>query len=237
MATLKSPVIGQYGSKTRLLQKKLSYERISLTWKTVNVYKYLGSRTNATPSINDIPDPVFLEVADRAYDTTPVEINAWWEQLPEQQMDLSQFGIISPLGDTQQFRFHSYSFEVDGLGRYIMVGDIIEVPFLEQDGNKVFYEITDINRKNENENYIVIASAKPMADSQETTEIPDKNTDKPLFDNLESELVADMESDFTEDGVDTTTTQTSDEPDSRDPYDPRPDDSEDFLDDPNKQIL
>lgn len=233
MALLKKPVIGVYGSKDRLMQKRLSYERTSLTWKTVNIYKYLGAATNITPSIDDIQDPIFMENPDRAYDTTPVEINAHFEPLQEEQMDLSRFGIINPLGNNQRFTFHTYSFEDDGLGRYIMAGDIIEVPFWEQDGRKSYWQVEDVDRKPEFETFTIIVSATPMNDTQETVEIPDIPSNSDIMTSLNTQMDVEQEANFTEEGYDTTEVILDDETQTREPYDPRPDATEDFLDNPD----
>lgn len=217
-----------------MLQKRLSYERISLSWKSISVYRYLGSRTEAYPSLSDIPDPIFLEVADRAYDTDPVIINAYWEPQQDDVMDLTKFGLINPLQDVQTFRLHSYSFESDGLGRYPVEGDIIKVPFLEQGGKNVFFEVTDVDRKREPETYIVTVTATPMDSTQETTEIV-TNNDQKLSDLMGSlQDLQDEEVDI--DGLDTDGYEI-DDPTNHEPYDPRNDESEDFFDDINRSIF
>ena len=198
MAMLKKNKIGMYGEKTRALQKRLSYESVSLTAKTALIYRYLGSRTNDTPDITDIPHPIFREVADRAYDfDNPVEINVWYEMQPEQQMDLTRFGLLNPIGDSQIFKFHSWSFANDAVGRMLMVGDIIEIPFLLQDTTKAYFEVTDVNRKNENETFYIIVTADPMKDRQETEEILDMGSNDDFF----KDMAVDME-DYQETEVD-----------------------------------
>lgn len=248
MAGLKTPLVGVYGDNTRALQRRLAFEKVSLTWKTVNVYKYKGDATESFPQVTDIHDPLFLETPDRAYETNPIEINAWYEFLPETPFDLSKFGIINPLGNTQQFRFHIDSFAVDGLGRYIMAGDIIEVPFLEQDGEPALWEVTDVDRKPEFENYFVVVTTVPVDDSQETEEIDIINSNESILKDVSDAIVTDadamvdaggldpepylfIERGFIEDGFffdarpDTYTDETA-----REDYDPRPDAAEDFLD-------
>jgi hypothetical protein len=228
----KNPHIGVYGTKDRLLQARLSYERTSLTWKTVKVYKYLGSAINVTPALDDIQDPIFMENPDRAYNVTPIEINASFEPLQDEQMDLSRFGIINPLGNNQRFAFHSYSFAVDGLGRYIMVGDIIEVPFWYQEGRKSYWQVEDIDRKMEFESFMITVTASPMNDTQETTEIPNIPSNSDIMATLKIDMNDEQIANFTEDGYDTTEVVLDNEPVTRDPYDPRPDATEDFLDNP-----
>lgn len=229
----KNPIVGVYGTKDRLFQARLSYERISLTWKTVNVYKYLGSAVNVTPAIDDIQDPIFMENPDRAYETTPIEINAHFEPQVEEINDLSRFGIINPLGNNKRFMFHSYSFEADGLGRYMIAGDIFHVPFWDQDGKKSYWQVEDVDRKQEYEEYTVIVTASPMNDTQETAEIPDIPSNSDIMTTLNDAMNTEQEANFTEEGYDTAGVVLDDEPVTRDPYDPRPDSSEDFLDNPN----
>lgn len=232
MAFKKTPKIGVYGTKDRLLQAKLSFERTSLTWKTANVYKYLGSAASVAPSIDDIQDPVFFENPDRAYDLTPVELNVHFEPLQEEQADLSRFGIINPLGNNQRFTFHTYSFGGGGLGRYIVAGDIIEIPFWEQEGRKSYWQVEDIDRKMEFETFTVTVTASPMNDTQETTEIPLIPSNSDIMDIVNAAMDTEQAANFTEEGFDTTGVVLDDEPLVRDPYDPRPDTTEDFLDNP-----
>lgn len=226
MSELKHPKIGLYGPKTRALQKRLSFERTALTWKTANIYRYLGDRRNVTPDITDL-DPVFLEVADRAYDTTPVEINIAYEELEERALNLSRFGVIDPLGDQQIFRVHVNSFEADGLGRYLIPGDIMEIPFLVEDGRKAFFVIEDVDRKPEFEKFYVYITAKPIMSTQETTEIPNIPTNSDIMATIDAGIDAEGAADVPLDGVDDLTGA------PRDPYDPRHDEQGDFLDDPN----
>jgi hypothetical protein len=171
MAGLKNPKIGRYQSKDRALQKRLSYEKVSLTWKTANVYRYLGDETNGDGALlSDIQDPVFMENRDRRYDTNPVEINIAMEELAESPFSLDKFGIIPILGDTQIFRVHVNSFEDDGMGRYLRAGDVLEIPFLQENGNrgkKAYFEVTDTDNKMEFEKFYVTITTVPVKDTQE----------------------------------------------------------------------
>jgi hypothetical protein len=244
MSVFKQSKIGVYGEKDRKLQKSLSFEKTALTHKTMNVYKYLGSRTNDTPAITDVSDPIFLEVADRAYSTTPIEINCWFETLPESMLDLSRFGILDPLGDFQQFRVHINSFAADSLGRYLHAADVIEIPFLEEEGRKSFWEIEDVDRKTVFENFFVIINAKPILDSGTMVEIPDipSNSDilQAIEDNRENLADAIVHTDGVAFGNNLVAPgyiaqgyYVSEDDD----YDPRPDDAETFLDDPTSEIF
>lgn len=255
MAKFKEPRIGVYSDKDRAFQSRVSFEKTSLTWHPVNVFKYLGVKTNEVPDVTDIQDPILLENVDRKYDTTPVKLNAWMEYLPESQFDLSKFGIINPLGNTMQFRFHTESFKDEGLGRYIRVADIIEVPFWEQDGTKSYWEVTDVDRKPEFENFIIIVTAEPMKDSTQTLDIPDKNTNEDLLDALAVSIEADQDEVFSQGGLDAEPSLYvyrdyvvdeytdaieqnifTDEETIRTTYDPRPNNTEDWLDNPDKVV-
>ena len=112
--------IGVYGSKTRTLQRRISFEAFGLTFKTAFVYRYLGSRANAAPDIDDIQTKVFFEVPDRAYSDVPIEIPVGMEPLPETKTDFSRFGLINPLQDETRFRFHIDDFQP--LTRELIVG-------------------------------------------------------------------------------------------------------------------
>ena len=256
MASLKNARVGMYGDKDRRLQKTLSFEKTSLTFKTANVYKYLGSEANGTDaSINDIQDAIFMETPDRAYDPDPVEINISMDDLSEQAFDLSKFGIISPIGETQLFRVHVNSFDTDGLGRYLIVGDILEIPFLQQNGNDsqlAFFEITDVDRKMEFENFYVTVTTVPVKDTQETAGIDGIPSNSDALSELQDQLDAAYNEDFTESGlnaepylyvrrgyvkdgyVDAVIVNEAIDTDRTD-YEPRPND--DWLDDPSGKIF
>ena len=205
MSAFKHPKIGRYQSKDRALQKRMSYEKVSLTWKSANVYRYLGDRTLGTgSSINDIQDDLFLENTDRRYDATPVLINISMEDQQEQPFDLGKFGIIPIIGDTQIFRVHVNSFEADGMGRYIVVGDVLEIPFLQTEGNagkKAFFEVTDTDRKMEFENFYVTITTVPIKDSQEFADIDGIPTNSDVLDTLQDSLDASYEATFKETNV------------------------------------
>ena len=189
MTAFKQPKFGFYSPKTRLLQKKLSFEKMIVNGDNCIVYKYLGSRTNTTPSLLDLQDPILLENVDRAYDTDGVMLNCSYEHIPEEQMDLSHIGVINPLAGQTIINFHSYSFEADGLGRYMTVGDIIELPDSERLGVRAFFEVTDVDTKKENETYMVVVTTEPMKATQETEELNDMIvTDDNVMSNLQGEM-------------------------------------------------
>lgn len=227
--------IGVYNDKIRSLQKRLSYERVFLTWKDVYVWKYLGDATEDNPDIDDIQNVVFFETMDRAYSQEPVPIPVSHEPLREEGIDLSRIGYISPLANEQTFRFHSASFEEGELGRYIIEGDILEFPFLEQDGEKAYFEVVDVDRKPEFENFYVVVKAKLMYNKRETQEIPDKNFDEESFTTILDDLEAQQKEYVEKEGLSGEEFETDlPEEDNRDDYDPRNDNQSSFLDDPNR---
>ncbi len=256
MSSFKTPNFGQYGPNDRILQKSLSYEKTSLTSKEINVYKYMGVSGNTPPNIKDIQDTILMENRDRVYDTNPVKINCSIEFLPESVFDLSRFGIINTLGNSTQVRIHINSFEADGLGRYIVPGDLIHVPFWDQNGIKSFHEVTDIDKKTEFENFLVIVTMIPVKDSQQTTDLDsDIPSNDILIDNLAISIEADQDAVFEQGGIDpepslyidrdyidtdyfdSADAHTYSDEETRTDYDVRPDKSEGFLDDPNSSPL
>lgn len=232
--------VGVYGGKDRDLQRKMSYERTALTHKTANVYKYLGVSTNPVPDLDDIQDKVLLENRDIAYDPVPVELNVHYDLLPENSFDLSRFGIVNPIGNTQIFKFHINSFDDNGLGRYIMVGDIIEIPFLAEGDLgeiKAFWKVTDVDNKTSFESYYSIVTTVPMSHMQETLGIDDgDNNNADILDALQASVKAEQEDSFVDAGLSNDEFNNIPE-DVREEYDPGFDVGSDFLDDPNKRIF
>lgn len=231
----RSPKIGVYSEQTREMQKRLSFERISLTWKTAFVWKYLGNATNDNPNIDDIQNIVFLETPDRAYERYPVQIPIHYEPLPEEAMDLSQFGIISPSSNQMTFRVHIGSFEDDALGRYLIEGDVLEVPFLEQDGQTAYFEVNDVDKKSEFEKFFVIVRADIMNDKRETSQIDDKNTNAPQISSIMDELEERQKEDVDQGGLDSSEYDNVDAP-AQEEYDPRNPNQGSFLDDPDAEF-
>src|SRR5690606_1909291 len=109
---------------------------------------------------------------------------------------------ISPMGNEFIFRFHSLSFEADGLGRYMVVGDVFEVPFLEQDGKKAYFEVTDVDRKSEFEKFYVVVTAVTLDDKRETAEIPNKNINSTIMSDIATDFDAEVDAENSISGVD-----------------------------------
>lgn len=254
MPAFRNRPFGLYDSNDRTLQKRLSYERTSFGHPVV-VYKYLGSEVNKdSATILDIQDTLFMENPDRSYDPNGIKINAHVEQLPESPFDLSKFGIINPLEGVQVFRVHVNSFDNEGMGRYIVVGDVLEVPFFERDGIKAFFEVTDVDKKTEFENFHVVVTTVPIKDVQEMDEIPGMVSNSDIMDELQSSLDEAYERNVSNDGlnaegdlyvmrgyvedgyIDSADTVTYTDESTSD-YDPRSGLASDFLDDPTAKTF
>lgn len=223
--------IGVYGEKTRQFQKNLSYQLFQLTFKTANVYRYLGSRASDVPNIDDIQNKVFYEVPDRAYSTDTVSIHIGMEPLSESAMDFSRFGMINPMSGEQTFRVHQNDFAC--LGRNLIVGDVLEVPFLERDCNKAFFEITDVDDKPSYEKFYYTIQATPLGDSRTTREIPVERSNDDLMSGFMDEATAEAEEQVPHEGLDPTQTDDWDGTLPEHDVDYRRKKQASFLDDPN----
>lgn len=182
MAIGRKGKIGVYGIKTRLLQRKLTYEVFGLTFKEAGVYLYLGDKNTTLPDINTFNSKVFFEVPDRLYTKFPIGIPVGMEVQQENKTDFSRFGLISPLTDETIFRFHIDDF--DALGREMVVGDVFEVGFFEKGGKKAMWEVTDIDLKSEYEKYICIVSATVLESSRAMADIPFNRDNSSLMDDI-----------------------------------------------------
>ena len=106
---------------------------------TINVHKYLGAPTTAdgsdatqpvyaTVSEQNIQDLLFLENRDRKYDTSVYNLRGVYN-VADIDFDLSQFGLFLQ-NDTLFIVFHLNDM-VEGMGRKIMAGDVLELPHLK----------------------------------------------------------------------------------------------------------
>jgi hypothetical protein len=227
--------IGRYGEKDRALQRRLSYERIWLSWRDANVYLYLGDKNETDPSTDNIGNITFFETQDKAYEATPKTVPVWTPKLEEEGLDLSQFGYISPGGNQYTFKFHVESFvhPDEGLGRYIMNGDVFEVPFFEQDGNKAYFEVVDVDRKTEFDDYYVTVKATVLYDKREAQEIPDMNTNETEMMDIMNQMDTENDGFMSEDGLNTDDYDDYDS--TQESYDSRNKNQKSFLDDPDAE--
>lgn len=219
--------IGVYGAKTRCLQRRLSFEAFGLTFKTANVYLYLGSRAEAVPSVGDIQSMSFFEVPDRAYSATPIEIPIGMELIPETKTDFSRFGIINPLQDESTFRVHVD--DMKPLGRSLMVGDIFEVSFHSSSSGKALWEITDVDNRTEAERFVIVVQATPMSASRATREIPVDRDNSGLLDDIMERLDVAASEEIPDTGLHASEPAPA-------PVDYRDSLQSDFLDNPNFKI-
>lgn len=192
--------IGVYGDKTRNMQRQVSYEAFQLTFKTANVYRYLGSRVNVTPDINDVQTIIFSEVPDRAYDDRSVEIHIGMEPLNENMMDFSQYGIINPMGNEIRVRVHVNDFHC--LGRAIIVGDALEIPFFRKDCDRALFEVTDVDDKPSYEKFYYTVSITPMEDSRSTREVTKDRSNQSIMDDMRDSLDERTDQDVPFEGLD-----------------------------------
>lgn len=229
--------IGQYGPKTRALQRRLSYEKVSQTHKFADVWMYLGSRVNDDPSISDIQSTTFMEVPDRAYAAVPVRINIDFDPFPEQQTDLSQFGIVDPTGDDQKIRVHINSYE--DLGRPIVEGDVMMVDFFNTEDVDAYWEVKDVDRKHEFEKYYAIITLDQLADSRATREIDMNGSNAGILGEIDNWQQIEQEEVVPFDGLDGRDIDNG-EPggdDEPEPYDGRNKTQRSFLDDLDGDLL
>lgn len=224
MTVLRKGKIGVYGEKTRRLQRRISGELFGLTFKDANVYMYLGSRANDNPDINDIQTKVFYEVPDRAYSEKTVNIMIGMEPMGETGLDFSRFGIINPIGDEQTFRVHMDEFE-GCLGRPLIIGDVLEIPFFGKDCDKAFWEITDVDDKPSYERFYYTIKASVLADSRETREIPIDAGNSSFMDEVMQDSKEEYDQQVPHEGFD--------EPAEPKEVDYRNKTQSSFLDDPN----
>lgn len=222
--------IGVYGRKTRDLQRRMTYEAFKMTFKTGNVYKYLGDRHSIDPNINDLGNITFSEVNDRAYDKESYPIYIGMEPMSENAMDLSQYGIINPMGDDITIRVHVNDFEC--LGRPIIVGDAIEIPFY-RDGEcrEAFFEVSDVDDKPSYEKYYYTVTIHPMNDSRKTREIDLDRSNEDVFSDVMQEADEKYEEEVPFEGLDEGLVDGEFTPPSE-PVDYRNKKQKSFLDDP-----
>jgi len=130
------------GSDYQFFDKTIS-EMFTVGGVDINLHKYLGPQNTGnisatepgSTSITSIQDMLFLENRDRKYDTSVYVMRTQF-RVNDSDFDLTQFGLFLT-GDTIFATFHLNDM-LDTLGRKIMVGDVLEMPFL-----KDFYPLDD----------------------------------------------------------------------------------------------
>lgn len=158
----------------------------------INIHKYLGitNSTNNSPSepgntgLTAIQDLLFLENRDRKYDTSVYTMRSIFT-MNDSDFDLQQFGLFLT-GDTIFAVVHLNDM-IDTLGRKLMVGDVVEMPFLKEyypldtdigSALKRFYVIQDATRAAEGfaptwYPHLWRVKLQPLVDSQEYRDILD----------------------------------------------------------------
>lgn len=220
--------IGVYGKKTRRLQRKLSFEAYGLTFKTAEVFRYLGSKENAIPNIDDIETTVFGEVPDRAYDSHPISIPVGYQREDEAKMDFSRMGLINPLQDETLFRFHVDDFTV--LGRMMIVGDAFEIPFMSPKGKRTLWEVVDVDDKSVEEKFLVIVHAVPIGKNRTTRDLPIDHGAGGIMDGLMGNFDMEVADQVPSESLSFDPIEEPEDVDYRDPL------QSDFLDDPSKEF-
>lgn len=222
--------VGLYGPKTREFQKNLTYEAFKMTFKTGNVYKYLGDASNENPNINDIGKNTFFEIQKRAYDKTAVGVYLGIESPSESKMDLSQYGIIDPSAEELRVKIHTNDFYC--LGREIIVGDAIEIPFYERDCKPAFFEVSDVDRDQSYEKFYFNLTLKPMNDSIKTQELDIERSNENLFDEVKEEKDQQNEERVPYEGIDDSPVYASDPAQEEESTDYRNKKQSGFMDNP-----
>tara|TARA_A100001011_G_C14311739_1_gene845940 strand:- start:1461 stop:2609 length:1149 start_codon:yes stop_codon:yes gene_type:complete len=180
----------------------------------VNIHKYLGTfgsdgsdKTKPkydTITENRIQDLLFLENRDRKYDTSVYELRGIYN-VQDIDFDLTQFGLFLA-NDTLFINFHMQDM-VDGLGRKLMSGDVLELPHLkdfyplDEDLNgalRRYYVIQDAARASEGFSptwypHIWRVKCTPLVDSQEYRDILGKSDDNNSLKNLLSTYKRELE--------------------------------------------
>lgn len=219
--------INLFGHKTREMQRRLSYEAFGLSMRVVHFYRYLGSRANDIPDINDIQNKVFFEVPDRAYDADFIPLPVGFQPQSEEKTDFTRFGLISPMQNETAFRMHRD--DATALGRYPVVGDVFEIPMYSNEAGRSFWEVQDVDTDVEYEHFIIVMYATPLSKSRATREIPIDRSNDDLMEQLMDDMDDSSQISIPEDDV------------SFDPSEIIPDDDFDlrrktqssFLDDPD----
>ena len=176
-------------------------EMFTVGCATVFVHKYLGPKNQGVTndatqpnyinqSAQNIQDLLYLENRDRKYETTIYRLRIH-HSMQDIDFDLTQFGLFLN-NDTLFGTVHKQDC-VDTLGRLLMAGDVIELPYLRefyplnydqiQSSLKRYYVISDTNNAAEGFSptwypHLWRVKCEPMVDSQEFADILNQPQDK-----------------------------------------------------------
>lgn len=233
---------GRHSNDYRFFDRRIS-EMFTIGGTGILVHKYLGpiQQTGSTDSTKpdyvnqselNIQDLLFLENRDRKYDSDVYALRGIY-QVPDQDFDLSQFGLFLATG-TLFMTFHMNDM-IDTLGRKLMNGDVLELVHL-RDYNpldetlplalKRYYVVSDASRASEGFSptwwaHLWRVKLNPLVDSQEYKDILNKiqtdadgnSTGNSLSDllstydkysNINDSIVEQAEKDVPKSGYDTT---------------------------------
>lgn len=177
------------GSDYKFFDRNIS-EQFTVGGVDVSLHKYLGVQDTGfvsasepgTGGVTAIQDLLFLENRDRKYDTSVYTMRTQF-RINDSDFDLTQFGLFLT-GDTIFATFHLNDM-IDTLGRKIMIGDVLEMPFLKDlyplDDTvpvalKRFYVVQDASRAAEGFSplwypHLWRVKIQPLVDSQEYKDI------------------------------------------------------------------
>jgi hypothetical protein len=179
------------GNDYKFIDKNIS-EQFTVGGVDINLHKYLGPQSTGfvsntepgTTGVTSIQDLLFLENRDRKYDTSVYVMRTQF-RINDSDFDLQQFGLFLT-GDTIFATFHLNDM-VETLGRKIMVGDVLEMPFLKDyyplDATvsaalKRYYVVQDATRAAEGFSplwypHLWRVKLQPLVDAQEYKDILD----------------------------------------------------------------
>ena len=184
------------GNDFKMLDRLIN-EQFQVGGTDVIVHKYLGPTPPAegesspgtpinTGTIGElgIQDLIFLENRDRHYDPDVYKIRGVYTMM-DTVFNLAQFGLFLS-NDEILVHFHLRG-TVEQLGRKIMAGDVIELPHLKDEyalndamvALKRYYVIVEVTRPSTGFSqtwypHLLRAKCQPLVDSQEFSEIFDK---------------------------------------------------------------
>lgn len=184
------------GNDFKMLDRVIN-EQFQVGGTDIIVHKYLGptppEEGESSPStpVNTNPigelgiqDLIFLENRDRHYDPDVYKIRGIYTMM-DTVFNLAQFGLFLS-NDEILVHFHLRG-TVEQLGRKIMAGDVIELPHLKDEyalsdamvALKRFYVIVEVTRPSTGFSqtwypHLLRAKCQPLVDSQEFSEIFDK---------------------------------------------------------------
>jgi hypothetical protein len=184
--------IGVYGSKTRMLQRKLSYEAVGLTFKEARFFLFQGDKDDSTLSPTAFKDKVFYEIINRSYSKDYIAIPVAFDPRTHMKTDFSRFGLVNPMTAEVEYVVHIDDCAL--LGREPVIGDVFELPFFEDTVGYSVWEIVDVDDKRSYEEYIYTLTAVPVTKSRATRDLTINSDNESVFSTLMDEADIDYAS-------------------------------------------